>query len=908
MALVHAKDNWCELRPRSDAIHVSNAKTDVSRQDHQHLIEASPDGILLTLQNRITYANQAAIELFGATAMRQLVGRSFFEFFETTAPTLPQLQIQDLMASGQGGPLAAIGKLHRLDDQAADIELLSAPYRGGDDAGSLLILHALSASDCAFTALSVPPWALDLIDGVAALAYVSPDRVCRFINPVHEAWFGTAHDSVAEWPLAELWRAAHAQFQSDIDAALKGATTHSTQCMTLAHGVRSVGVVCTPDRSRDNRLRGVSILLIDLGPASSDRQPAFALPRSADSNPATAPALIAQLDRNYRLRFVNDGYAARFDLAAANGGRRITDFVSNETFTNLCRYAEASETQNAAGIASGRRKQEQDLLAAISDITRLRRTEDQLYRREREFKTLVENSPDVIARIGRDMRHLYVSPAIETIFGLAPAACLGKTKAELGFAPSVVKMWDAAIGRAFERGSEQQFGFSRTLREQVRHFSVRIIPEFDRGGKVESVLGITYDITERTRLEQEREQLLRREREARIQAETAARARDEFLAIVSHELRGPLNGIQSWAHVLENFVLESGATPLAQRALHGIRTGVDQQVRLIEDLLDVTRMMSGRLRLVKRPFSALPAIQAAVESIREAAAAKNIAISTRYHIATEKIDGDPDRVQQVVWNLMSNAVKFTPENGRVDVGVSRTDGHIRIAVADNGAGIAPDFLPYLFDRFSQKDTSSTRGHSGLGLGLFLVRHLVELHGGRIEAESRGEGQGATFTLFLPLRATPESYAFSIAADADAGISRRLPSLAGRHLLLLDDQEEAREAQTAVLTAAGARVFAAASTAEIFRWLREVEAAELPDTLICDIAMPGEDGYAALRRIRAWKSARGETPLQRLPALALTAFSQPEDRIHALTAGFQMHLTKPVAPDELLVVLASIARR
>jgi len=653
-------------------------------------------------------------------------------------------------------------------------------------------------------------------------------------------------------------------------------------------------------------------VMVDLDASALRERAALA----AAASTATELVLIAQLDRNYRLRFVNDGYAALFGLTAANsGGRRITDFVSSETFANLCRYAEAAQGESASGMAPpavpadpGRRNQEQDLVAAISDITRLRRTEDQLYRREREFKTLVENSPDVIARLGRDMRHLYVSPAIETIFGLTAASCLGKTKAELGFPPPVVAAWGSAVGRAFESGNEQKFEFSQEVRRQPRYFSVRVIPEFDRDGGVESVLAITYDVTERTELEREREQLLRRGREARIQAETAARARDEFLAIVSHELRGPLNGIQSWAHVLENFVREAGGAPLAQRALHGIRTGVGQQVRLIEDLLDVTRMMSGRLRLVKRPFAALPVIQAAVESVREAAAAKNIAITTRYHIVTEKIDGDPDRLQQVVWNLMSNAIKFTPENGTVDVAATCTDGRIRITVADNGAGVAASFLPHIFDRFSQKDTSSTRGHSGLGLGLFLVRHLVELHGGEIQAESAGEGQGTTFTLTLPLRATPESYTFSAGAESDTGDRERLPSLAGRHVLLVDDQEEAREALASVLTAAGARIFAAASSAEVFRWLPQVADGELPDVLICDIAMPGEDGYAALRRIRAWQSPQGTKPLRRLPALALTAFSQPEDRIHALTAGFQMHLTKPVAPEELLVVLATMAPR
>jgi signal transduction histidine kinase/CheY-like chemotaxis protein len=416
------------------------------------------------------------------------------------------------------------------------------------------------------------------------------------------------------------------------------------------------------------------------------------------------------------------------------------------------------------------------------------------------------------------------------------------------------------------------------------------------------------DLEARAKMERERDDLLMRERNARIQAETAARARDQFLAIVSHELRAPLNGIQSWAHVLENYVKDATSSPLAQRALLGIKTGVGQQVRLIEDLLDVTRMMSGKLRIVKQPMALLPVVQAAVESVREMASAKHIRLTCNFGITNEQIEGDADRIQQIVWNLLSNAIKFTHEGGNVWLSAGPQDDDICITVRDDGIGISSDFLPHLFDRFSQEDTSSTRGHSGLGLGLFLVRHLIGLHEGRVDAYSEGEGHGTAFNVRLPLRCLREKYLPAAAPESDTGDQLTLPSLNGLRILLVDDQEETRESLTVVLTNAGANVFAAGSAKEVLDWLPTLTLAEMPDILVCDIAMPVEDGYSVLRKIRAWKTGNGFAPLQRLPALALTAFSQREDRIRALTSGFQMHVTKPVAPEELIVVIATMVLR
>jgi signal transduction histidine kinase len=397
-------------------------------------------------------------------------------------------------------------------------------------------------------------------------------------------------------------------------------------------------------------------------------------------------------------------------------------------------------------------------------------------------------------------------------------------------------------------------------------------------------------------------ELLACERAARIQAETAARARDEFLAIVSHELRAPLNGIQSWAHILESQVVDHGGNALVQRALKGIRIGIGQQVRLIEDLLDVTRMMSGKLRLVIQPVMLLPVIHAAVESLRGAAAEKHIAIVINHAISHQQVEGDADRLQQLFWNLLSNAIKFTPEGGNIAVHAAVNDGEVTVRIVDDGAGIPQEFLPHLFDRFSQEDTSSTRRQAGLGLGLFLARHLVELHGGQVAAKSEGAGRGSEFSVILPLRKD------SALTLRQRECEDRLPSLEGLKILVIDDQLEARESLGMLLTSAGAKVVAPSSARAAFDWLATADMSEMPDVLVCDIAMPVEDGYTVLRKLRAWQTQEGARPLKQMPALAVTAFAQREDRMRALTAGFQMHMAKPIVPDELIVVIAMMTDR
>jgi PAS domain S-box-containing protein len=388
------------------------------------------------------------------------------------------------------------------------------------------------------------------------------------------------------------------------------------------------------------------------------------------------------------------------------------------------------------------------------------------------------------------------------------------------------------------------------------------------------------------------------EQQARRQAEEANRMKDEFLALVSHELRSPLNAILGYAALLRY----SGLDPQnVRQAAEVIDRSGKAQAQLIDDLLDTARIISGKLRLELGPVDLVSVIDQAVQTIHPAADAKGISIDTDLPSEIGQITGDPTRLQQVVWNLLSNAVKFTPEGGSVQARLERVDPHIRITVSDTGKGISADFLPYVFDRFRQADSSSARRYGGLGLGLALVKYLVELHGGTIEAASAGEGRGATFKVTLPVRAV----ATPLGEDGAGTFTvKSSGELAGVRALVVDDEDDARELIETVLTQYGAEVVAANSAAEAYMLITAAPPEWRPDVMVTDIGMPGEDGYSLIRRVREWERARGAYT----PAVALTAYGRVEDRMRALNAGFQMHVAKPVEPAELAVVIMSLVRR
>jgi PAS domain S-box-containing protein len=389
--------------------------------------------------------------------------------------------------------------------------------------------------------------------------------------------------------------------------------------------------------------------------------------------------------------------------------------------------------------------------------------------------------------------------------------------------------------------------------------------------------------------------------EAKRAAEEATRAKDEFLAMVSHELRTPLTSILGWSRMLQTGRLDEKT---AARALDAIERNAESQNQLIGDLLDFSRIISGRIRLEVGRVEPAQVVEAAVDVVSPAADAKGITLQTVLDTKAGPVSGDPERLQQVMWNLMSNAVKFTPKGGRVHVRLARVNSSVEIAVSDTGQGISAEFLPYVFDRFRQADSTTTRRQAGLGLGMAITKHLVELHGGTIRAESPGVGHGATFTLRLPVMiahgAGPSpAGAGEGRSHADDERARQADSakLKGVHVLVVDDEGDARELLTAILTQSGATVTAAAGAADAIEKLSTAK----PDLLVSDIEMADEDGYSLSRRVRAAEEARG----RRIPAIALTAHTRSSDRLRALSEGYQMHIPKPVEPAELVLAIANL---
>lgn len=403
---------------------------------------------------------------------------------------------------------------------------------------------------------------------------------------------------------------------------------------------------------------------------------------------------------------------------------------------------------------------------------------------------------------------------------------------------------------------------------------------------------------QKRRAEMDRENLLRREKKLREEAETASKLKDEFLATVSHELRTPLNSILGWSQLV---LRDNISSDEKQMALETIHRNARSQAQLIDDLLDTSRLITGNLLLNLSPTAIAPVIQAAVDVVRPAADAKGVSITTDFDPEIDTLTCDSQRLQQMVWNLLTNAVKFTPADGFVNVSLKRSDSSAAITIKDSGSGIAPDFLPFVFDRFRQQDSSSTRKHEGLGLGLAIVRHLAELHGGSASVESEGKGKGATFTLTLPLNTSAPASERKVDTVVDRPFGQ-VPATAldGVRILIVDDDEDACSMLKYALGVFGAKVDTSSSVSEAFELISD----RLPDVLLTDINMPEEDGYSLLKKLRQREPNQGAD----IPAIALTAMARPEDSERALSAGFQMHISKPVEIEELSLAIVELVGR
>lgn len=534
-----------------------------------------------------------------------------------------------------------------------------------------------------------------------------------------------------------------------------------------------------------------------------------------------------------------------------------------------------------------------------TSATQRQQTEEVLRKSEERFRLLLENVKD-FAIFTLDANGYVDSwnPGAERILGYQSAEIIGQHGSCI-FTPEDRREGEdkkelrtaVTVGRA-----EDERWHVRA--DGTRFWASGIVTALrDSAGNLQGFSKIMRDFTEHKQLED----ALRQRAEDLVEAN---RLKDEFLATVSHELRTPLNAMLGWARLLRTRKLNEATTA---RALETIERNAKSQVQLIEDLLDLSRIISGKLRLNVRTVELAPIIELTIDTVRPAVEAKNIRLESVLDPLVEPIRGDSDRLQQLVWNLLSNAIKFTPEGGRVQVRLERVGSHIQIRVSDTGKGINPDFLPYVFERFRQADATTTRTYGGLGLGLALVRQLVELHGGTVQAESKGEGQGATFTVKLPSMAgidsksSPASATDRMVAQSEGGVPTScLPILDALRVLVVDDEADTRELLTTVLEQCGAEVTAVASVVEALNAIEQLK----PDVLVSDIGMPGEDGYALIRKVRALEVERGGW----IPAAALTAYARVEDRQQALEAGFQIHVVKPVEPAELVAVVANLAGR
>ncbi|WP_437326359.1 PAS domain-containing hybrid sensor histidine kinase/response regulator [Sorangium sp. So ce381] len=593
------------------------------------------------------------------------------------------------------------------------------------------------------------------------------------------------------------------------------------------------------------------------------------------------PEAARSLDRTKR-DVLASGVGQRRELAVRAGGRTQHIDVSIEPLSD--------DTGEIIGIT-----------CTATDITERKSIEQALRASEARFRTVQEASPDgfMMLRSVRDasgaisdFEWVYVNPATGPIVGGRGKDLEGKRLSVEVPGSALASAFDA-YARVVETGEPARVELFCAHEGAPRTFRAIAVALGDG-------VGISFhDITEQKRTDAERAQLLEQEQRARQHAEQLNRLKDEFLATVSHELRTPLQSILGWARILRTGEVDAESL---ERGLATIERNAKAQSQLIEDVLDASTIIAGKLQLRTDPVDVRQVLAAALDLVRPAALAKGVAVDISVADDVGIFLGDAERLQQVVWNLLTNAVKFTPSGGHVRALARRVEATLEVEVEDNGEGIPKSFLPFLFERFRQADGGMTRAHGGLGLGLAIVRHLAEAQGGSVHAESDGEGKGARFRVRLPIRAEALAAPPSPqrrGGEAQGGAARRV--LEGIRVLVVDDETDARELLGIIFVRAGATVSEAASAGAALEALHMGEF----DVLVSDIGMPGEDGYAMMRRLRALGA---DVPASGIPALALTAYTRMEDRRQAIAAGFQMHLAKPIEPNSLVTAVAHLVGR
>jgi PAS domain S-box-containing protein len=627
--------------------------------------------------------------------------------------------------------------------------------------------------------------------------------------------------------------------------------------------------------------------------------------KSVDAEAANTGDLRASLQRVIATRAADSGPTQRYDVRQSDAQLQARYWRSLNTPVlsaggEVAYIIHGLEEASAVAERTERMRAEDERLALLEKIEQ----------QARIFDTTLSSITDFAYIFDKDGRFMYVNQALLHLWGLPLEEAVGKNFFDLRYPD--------ALAAKLQRQIQQVFDDGQLLKDETPYTSPTgaggyyeyiFTPVRAKDGTIEVVAGSTRDITQRRAAEQDRErlvmeqgvlqkenaQLLAAERAARLEAERVGHIKDEFLATLSHELRTPLNAILGWAHLLARRADDSNLN----EGLRVIERNARAQQRLIEDLLDMSRIVSGKVRLDIQQLDVSTVVEAAILSIRPAADAKDIRLSKVLDTTLRPFAADASRLQQVIWNLLSNAIKFTPVGGKVEVHVKQIRSHVEIHVSDTGIGIEAAFLPHVFERFRQSDASTTRQHSGLGIGLAIVKNLVEMHGGQVRASSAGQGKGSTFVVKLPIAAAQAPGASSRGLETlDPYPSASL--LLGVKVLVVDDEPDGRELVGRILSECGAAITLAASAQEAIDLLERFSS----DVLVSDIGMPDVDGYELLRRVRVLGSQRSRP----IAAAALTALARPEDRTRALLSGYQTHIGKPVDPNELIAAVATLVGR
>jgi PAS domain S-box-containing protein len=682
----------------------------------------------------------------------------------------------------------------------------------------------------------------------------------------------------------------------------------------------------------------VAVTTLVLGAIVAERRNAEEALRSKETQlrliTDVIPVGLTQCDKDLRYTFVNHAYADMFGLLPDQIiGKTVLEVIGRDACEVIRPYVERTldghSVQYEAEVPyqhAGRRFMRiaymphygeggavVGWIAAITDISDRKRAEErsvdlnaELQRRIQDFQALIDTAPVGIGvAMDPECKFIWSNREFRHMLGVDKEVNISKSgpmRAQLPFKvyrrDAEVPAGELPMQRACREGREVMDEELEIIRGDgtIVPQLCRATPLLDEQDKVRGCIGVFVNITERKQAERERERLLTREKEAREEAESANRIKDEFLAVISHELRTPLNSILGWAQLLRGGTLDS---TVAAHALETIERNSKTQARLIDDLLDVSRIISGKLRLDIKPTELISVVEAAVDSLRHAIDAKGIQLDTNLDPAASHIKGDPTRLQQVVWNLLSNAVKFTGKGGRIEIRLTRKGTDTQLTVTDSGEGINPEFLPYVFDRFRQEDSSRTRKHGGLGLGLAIVRHLTEIHGGMVEAFSAGENRGSSFTVRLPL-AAQISLVENTTSNRQVETGDALPNLSGTRVLIVEDNRDSLDMLRVVVSSSGAEVKTAISSEEALHVIDEW----IPDVLISDIGLPDEDGYTLIGKIRRLLPE----PERHIPAIALTGYAGVQEVRRARASGFQMYLTKPAEPAKLVKAVARLASR